>query len=214
MKSSMVSNSANIAPDTELHEGLSREELLQFYRTMLLSRRLDDKEVQLKTQSKSFFQISGAGHEAILVAAGMQLKAGRDWFFPYYRDRALSLAIGLTPYEMLLAAVPEPLAVAVHVCFDGDNAAADLWLRIGRYSAQATEVGPGPEGDPNDPGRAWLYDNDQQPSCRQSKIALFHVPADVIRDGRNEVIVRSENMSVTILGIDVEVGSENEIQDV
>ena len=105
MKSSMVSNSVNIAPDSELHEGLSRDELLKLYRTMLLSRRLDDKEVQLKTQSKSFFQISGAGHEAILVAAGMQLRAGRDWFFPYYRDRALSLAIGLTPYEMLLAAV-------------------------------------------------------------------------------------------------------------
>lgn len=117
-------------------------------------------------------------------------------------------------FEILLAAVPEPLNVEVHVCFDGGNTAADLWLRIGRYSAQAADVGPGPEGDQNDPGRAWLYDNDQQPSYRQSKVALFHVPADVIRDGRNDVIVRSENMSVTILGIDVEVSSDNGIQDV
>jgi len=105
MKSSTVSNSANAAPHTQLYEGLSREDLLLFYRKMLLSRRLDDKELQLKTQSKSFFQISGAGHEAILVAAGLQLKAGRDWFFPYYRDRALCLAIGYTPHDMLLAAV-------------------------------------------------------------------------------------------------------------
>ena len=105
MKSSTVSKSANPAPHTELYEGLSREDLLRFYRTMLLSRRLDDKELQLKTQSKSFFQISGAGHEAILVAAGLQLKAGRDWFFPYYRDRALCLAIGYTPHDMLLASV-------------------------------------------------------------------------------------------------------------
>ena len=83
MKGSTVSPVANTAPKTQQYEGLSRDELLQLYRTMLLSRRLDDKELQLKMGSKSFFQISGAGHEAILVAAGMQLEPGQDWFFPY-----------------------------------------------------------------------------------------------------------------------------------
>jgi 2-oxoisovalerate dehydrogenase E1 component len=87
------------------HEGLTRDELVAAYRTMLLSRKLDDKEIQLKNQSQAFFQISGAGHEAILVAAGSQLRGGYDWFFPYYRDRALCLSIGVTPLEMLLASV-------------------------------------------------------------------------------------------------------------
>jgi len=85
--------------------GLGPEALAQAFRLMYTSRRVDDREILLKRQNKIFFQISCAGHEAIQVAAGMALRAGHDWFFPYYRDRALSLTLGMTPYDMLLQAV-------------------------------------------------------------------------------------------------------------
>src|SRR6266567_5938718 len=88
-----------------VESSLTREQLVEFYRLMYLSRRTDDREIVLKRQQKIFFQVSCAGHEALLVAAGMAMKPGYDWFFPYYRDRAICLTLGNTVEEQLLQAV-------------------------------------------------------------------------------------------------------------
>jgi 2-oxoisovalerate dehydrogenase E1 component len=84
---------------------LTPQQLIEIYRLMFLSRRVDDREILLKRQQKIFFQVSGAGHEALQVGAALALRPGYDWFFPYYRDRALCLALGVTPEEMFLQAV-------------------------------------------------------------------------------------------------------------
>src|SRR5579863_7183619 len=96
---------ANGAKKSKLYEGLTREQLIQAYRVIYTSRRIDDREILLKRQQKIYFQMSGAGHEAIGVAAGLALKSGYDWFYPYYRDRGLCLTLGVQPYDMFLQGV-------------------------------------------------------------------------------------------------------------
>ena len=104
MSSKVLQSEPRIAAEKS-YEGLLPRQLLDIYRLMYLSRRIDDREIMLKRQQKIFFQISCAGHEALLLAAAANLRASYDWFFPYYRDRALCLALGVTPEDMFLQAV-------------------------------------------------------------------------------------------------------------
>ncbi len=98
-------STARVPEMTASQRGLDPQKMVEIYRLMYLSRRIDDREIMLKRQQKIFFQISGAGHEALQVGAALALRPGYDWFFPYYRDRALCLTLGVSPTDMLLQAV-------------------------------------------------------------------------------------------------------------
>jgi 2-oxoisovalerate dehydrogenase E1 component len=155
-----------VHPTVAAGTAMTREQWVEFYRLMYLSRRTDDREIVLKRQQKIFFQISCAGHEALLVAAGMALRPGYDWFFPYYRDRALCLTLGNTVEEQLLQAVGAAEDVAsggrqmpshwsnrkLHIVTPSSAVATQCLHAIGcaeagRYFARHPDAAKKPQGD-------------------------------------------------------------------
>src|SRR5207245_7045739 len=98
-------NELSIAKKAKSYQGLTSQQLIDSYRTMFTSRRVDDREILLKRQQKVFFQISGAGHEAMGVAAALALKPAYDWFYPYYRDHTLYIDLGVSHYVIVLGAL-------------------------------------------------------------------------------------------------------------
>jgi 2-oxoisovalerate dehydrogenase E1 component len=155
------------APMTADSSGrLSSQELIRMYRLMYLSRRIDDREILLKRQQKTFFQVSGAGHEALQVGAALALKPGYDWFFPYYRDRALCLTLGVSPEDMFLQAVGAATDPAsggrqmpchwssreLHIVSTSSSTATQILHAVGcseagRYFARHPEAAARVEGD-------------------------------------------------------------------
>jgi 2-oxoisovalerate dehydrogenase E1 component len=93
------------AGGTATYRGIPHAELVDDLRLAHLSRAIDDREMGMQKQSRVFFQISGAGHEALGLGLARHLRPGYDWFFPYYRDQALVLGLGVTPHDILLQAV-------------------------------------------------------------------------------------------------------------
>lgn len=145
---------------------LSREELIRIYRLMYLSRKTDDREIMLKNQQKVFFQISAAGHEAFQVAAALATRPGYDWYFPYYRDRALCLALGNTVEDQFLQSVGSGLDPAsggrqmpshwssksLHIVSSGSSTATQCLQAIGcadaaRYFNRHPKAAEKHEGD-------------------------------------------------------------------